>query len=543
MSIELYPHQKKAMVGIFDLLKKRKRALIEGPTGSGKTEIFLEVCDKFVQRKKKVLIVVKMRSIVGQTFARAFDRFGLTDVTLIMGREHYVEKSLVHVASVDTLTSWMKGNRVFDFSQYDLIICDEAHNTTSDQYRKLFWTIEGNELKDYSPERLKKLDFKKYYVGFTATPYKVGKKVHDFWTGYACVSKTSDLIESGFLSPYEYYAPTKLDLSGLQVSKMKDDYLEKELFEVMDHGKIYADIVKYYKKISPTQPALCFCIDINHSKFMVRKFREAGIEADHCDAETNSKKRHLLLSRLDEKIDSNEPYVLCNVNIFSTGVDIPKLRTGIMARPTKSLILYKQQIGRMLRRCKGKDKAIIIDHANNVTEHGFPCEYHKPHMTELNVKEYEVLKAEGPIKHKICPSCSHVNKKEALVCDLCNSFFPEVDEKSEERDTEDAHMVRIKAVQSRNAAALRRFLAKSDRDKVIAFRAYIEKIVEPNIKNGMSAKDAWLSCYSFFGKWFFKYATRAGCPEIHYETVRKQRLLDDLKDGNYPRPKNPFNYR
>jgi hypothetical protein len=225
----------------------------------------------------------------------------------------------------------------------------------------------------------------------------------------------------------------------VDVSAMTGDYVQSQLADKMGKLEIIGDIISDYKKISDGKKAICFCVTVEHSMKMAIEFNRAGYPAIHCDESTNQKDRDIAIG----KFRRGEYLILCNVNIFSTGVDIPEAEVGIMARPTRSEILYIQQVGRIFRPCRicgkcktqydnspycprcGYDKpmfikkeAIIIDSGNNHSRFGHPYDVRMAEMDEADSKRKE--KKEKPIS-KICTSCFFVYDAYLKKCPNCST--------------------------------------------------------------------------------------------------------------------------
>lgn len=294
-----------------------------------------------------------------------------------------------------------------------------CHDTTSDSYKKVF---------EFLGE--------KKYVGFSATPFPVGKKVHSFWDCVVKPIETKTLRDMGFLVDADVFVPVEIDLSSIKIDSY-GDYEKKELSKKMQELKIVGDVVENYKKYGNNRPAICFCVDKNHSSLMAEKFSSEGIPAIHCDESTPQKERDQSIRNLQ----TGKIKVLCNVNIFSTGVDIPEAEVGLMARPTKSEILYIQQLGRLLRPhrrcgkchtqydnsekcpCCGynipeyvKTKATIIDFGNNTSRFGLPFDVRYAAINEKEKKENE--KRERPLV-KTCTNCFSMYDAKLAKCPYC----------------------------------------------------------------------------------------------------------------------------
>jgi superfamily II DNA or RNA helicase len=187
-------------------------------------------------------------------------------------------------------------------------------------------------------------------LGVTATPERLdGQGLRDVFDVLVIGPAVADLIESGFLSPFVTYAPPRSpDLTGVR-SRM-GDYATGELSEAMSRGIVIRGAVDEYAERCAGAPAIAFCVDIDHSQRVAAAFRERGYRAAHVDGETPRDERRALIAALG----TTEIQVLCNCGLISEGLDVPSVIAAILLRPTKSLALYLQQVGRALRPAPGR---------------------------------------------------------------------------------------------------------------------------------------------------------------------------------------------
>lgn len=365
-----------------------RQAIIDGhrcvmlwlATGGGKSVVFLNLVYSMLKKGNPTLLLVKRKQLVFQT-KKHFDKAGIDSSVLIANHKGFDPSKDLQIASIDTIT-----RREIEFlKRFKCVIIDECHDATAKNYRTLL-----DKLKD---------EFKiPFFIGLTATPFPIGKKVHDFFQAVVKPIEVHELRDRKFLVPVDLYRPScQYDFSELKVDSMTGDFKTKMTSDFMKELKIIGDIVEEYKSRGEGKAAICFCVDKNHSMVMSDAFNDAGIKSVHCDESTPQKERDESIAMLQEYARKGIPFVLCNVNIFSTGVDIPEAEVGIMARPTMSEVLYIQQVGRLLRpyrrcgKCKQgydnsdkcyhcgwdkpeyvKHKAVILDHGDNTSRFGEP---------------------------------------------------------------------------------------------------------------------------------------------------------------------------
>lgn len=414
-------------------------------TGGGKGLIMSEINRLNLLRGNKISNVMRRRTIVFQT-KENFKKYHDINSSIIMGKSsHFNKEKNVQIGSIDTLQRRYKNGSVDFLLDFNIILIDECHDTTSNQYRDFLNWLNENGVP-------------KIFIGFTATPFKVGKRVHDWWDSCVKPIEAHELRDKGYLVHDKLYGPKKIDLSGLK--KVQGDFHQGQLFDVMSEMSVIGDVVEGYKKYGQNKPAILFAVNINHSIMLAEAFRRAGIPARHYDQSHTHEER----SKGKEDLKTGKIKIITNVNIFSTGFDAPFVEVGILARPTMSEILDIQQRGRILRpykicaKCKneygGEDKcykcnstqlkyekkcAIFIDHANNVDRHGLTYDVREAHLNSKK-KSKSKIDSEKEISIKQCPECALYLPINARLCDSCGYEF-----KTKERQikNEDGELVLI----------------------------------------------------------------------------------------------------
>jgi DNA repair protein RadD len=319
-----------------------RRVLYQAPTGSGKTVLFAYVVQNATARGNRVVVLGHRQEIVEQIDT------ALTDLDVphgIIAAGHDETSAPVQVASVATLV------RRLDRLQHgvDLLVVDEAHHAVAGTWRTIMSHVPQAKV-----------------LGVTATPERLdGKGLRDAFDTLALGASVSELIESGYLAPFTAYAPAReLDLSA--VHTRLGDYATDQVADVMSDVVIIGSAVEEYTRLCAGAPAIAFCVDTGHSKLVAERFAKAGYRAAHVDGDTHKDKRRALIQALG----TGELQVLTNCGLISEGLDVPAATAAILLRPTKSLALYLQQVGRALRPAPGKSKALILDHAGNTYRHG-----------------------------------------------------------------------------------------------------------------------------------------------------------------------------
>ena len=271
-----------------------------------------------------------------------------------------------------------------------------CHHILSRTYQKII---------EYFPKAL--------VVGFTATPQRMGEgglgKV--FQQLITSVS-TKWLINNHYLAPYHLYSAPLADPKGLHTRN--GDYAPEEVAELMEKGAIFGDTVKNWKHYADGKKTIVYCASIKSSKGTAAAFQAAGIPAEHLDGQTPAAVRQKVV----DDFRAGRVLVLCNVDLFGEGFDVPDCEAVCLLRPTKSLTLYIQQAMRPMRTDPGNPgkEAIILDHVGNYTRHGFPDDDREWSLKPKKRKK----QAETSVTQ--CPVCFHVFKP-APVCPYCGHEF------------------------------------------------------------------------------------------------------------------------
>lgn len=397
---QLRPYQQAAIDKIKSaFVSGHTRILVCSPTGSGKGVMLSNIINSAAAKGSKVLFLVHRREILNQV-SDYMDHYNIRH-GIIMAGDVYDPRHNVNLASVQTIVRRME-HKVFDPA--DIIVIDEAHHSTSATYIKVIQAFQ-----------------KKLLLGFTATPCrKTGMGLGNLYDELVRVATIADLVHDGFLVPVRYYAPFTPDLKDVKITA--GDYNEKQLNMVMMQGQITKGIIENWQKYGENRQTICFTATVAHSVAVCETFRDAGISAEHIDGKTDISERNEVLARYRK----GEVRVLCNCAVFTEGVDIPAISCVIMARPTKSLVMYLQCVGRGMRICEGKTDMILLDHAGVYWEHGAVEEINNWTLDE-NVKavsEKNEIRKEKNSKPINCLKCGRVYTGQ-LKCPACGTV-PEV---------------------------------------------------------------------------------------------------------------------
>jgi superfamily II DNA or RNA helicase len=223
------------------------------------------------------------------------------------------------------------------------------------------------------------------------------------------------LVEQKHLVRSKVFAPSQPDLKGVRV-KM-GDYVEAQLAERMDQKQLIGDIVEHHLKLGERRPTVAFATGVQHSVHIRDEFRRAGVLAEHIDGGTPLDERALILKNLA----AGKVELVSNAMVLTEGWDCPGVGCLILARPTKSLGLFRQMIGRALRPAPGKTDAIIIDHSGAVFAHGLPEDDIAWTLAEDERAQNKAHSARGEYggrKLVDCPEC-HAVRFQGDPCPAC----------------------------------------------------------------------------------------------------------------------------
>jgi len=369
-----------------------RNPLVVSPTGSGKTVLFCYIANRIQQAGTRAVILVHRKELVTQT-SNTLRSFGIPHGIIQSGITPDPLK-LIQIAMVQTLS-----RRLASVAIPNLIICDEAHHMAAGEYRKIVTAFP-----------------KAHVVGFTATPQRLdGKGLSDFFSEILMGPAVEWLMSEGHLSRPKYYAPPMVaDMRG--VKKRMGDYASADAAAAMDKATITGDAVKHYLKICPNVPAVGFCVTVAHAQHVAEQFNANGIPSGTIHASMHPDARKKIVRDLGDGTIK----VLTSCDIISEGFDLPIVGAAILLRPTTSLGLHLQQIGRVLRPCPGKDHSTILDHVGNLSRHGLAEDERE---WSLQGQDKKASKSE-PLGLKQCRKCFAMFKP-SPECPECGAAIPQ----------------------------------------------------------------------------------------------------------------------
>lgn len=403
----------------------KKGVLLQMSTGTGKTVTASFIVKKYAATTRTVLWLVHRNELLFQA-SMTFAKLGINHQLIASSKTCSQAKvsqfkefdrlfiddtSTVYIASVQTIVRRIESMKI----EPHQIIADECHLSLN----KTFRTI----IDSYPNARL---------LGLSATPSREDKKPFSraqdgVYDEMVCGLQTYEAIELGFLCDYEIYIPPTQLKNNNDFIKMKgNDYdpteLEKEFQDV-----VFADVVDNYRKLSHNKPAIAFCPTVKIAEEFTRQFKAAGYNAALLEGNTDASERFKILQQLAQ----GKIHVVLSVDILIEGTDVPIATTAIMLRKTKSVRIYLQSVGRVLRTHPKKEKAIILDFVGLVEDHGYPCD-HRDWSLAGNVKrkaKVRELEEDEVASVQTCPECYRAHEP-SPACPSCGYSY---DGKKEKR--------------------------------------------------------------------------------------------------------------
>ena len=389
----LHDHQKQAISRLREALRSgSRRPMLQAPTGSGKTQIAAAIVEMARDKGNRAVFTVPAKELIDQTVKRFYAE-GIRDVGVIQADHHMTDCSKpVQIASVQTLQRRL-------LPEADIVIVDEAHRS--------FAFMEEWMTKD------EWLDVP--FIGLSATPWTKG--LGRLYDRLIIAATTEQLIDQGYLSPFKVFAPTHPDLTGVRT--VAGDFHESDLAKAMNKRTLTADIVSTWIEKGRGRPTLCFAVDRVHAKTIQQQFEACGVRCGYLDAQSTGRER----DDARKALASGDAEVICNVGVLTTGVDWD-VRCIILARPTKSEILFTQIVGRGLRTAEGKDHCLILDHSDSTLRLGFVTDIHHDRLDGGKLGHEGETKPKDKAKPRECEKCHYVRQPGLSHCPSCG-FVPE----------------------------------------------------------------------------------------------------------------------
>lgn len=386
MALHLRPYQR-------DIIDKVKAdwnsgytdVMVTAATGGGKTVIFLQLLDEVLQDDQRGLIIAHRKELIDQPVERIATMFPqrLMRTGVVMANQDQAHAQIV-VATVQTLASEKRLRKVLANGPIDYLIIDEAHHAVAKAYTDVIAA-----LKDTNPNLR--------HLGVTATPMRTDDKgLREVYQKESAHYGIRELVRMGFLAPPRWLAiQTGISLSDIRShgSGEERDFNQTQLANVYETGNCFDLVVESHKKFASDRPSIAFTVSVEGAHKLAEAFRGAGIPAASADGTMSKADRADIL----KGFRAGEFQVLCNVALWTEGLDLPEISCVHQVRPTQSDGLYTQMIGRALRIMPNKSDALILDYApvesRNIAMLGdvLGVEARKEHYIKQSTEKGEVV--------------------------------------------------------------------------------------------------------------------------------------------------------
>ncbi len=403
----LRPYQRQGIGQIAAALREGERRILRQlPTGGGKTHEIAAVTLCAVNAGLRVLILATRTRLVRQIHER-LEAFGVPHGIIAADlRGMFDAFQFVQVCSADTLYRRCIGDAVMPLPAAEVVIFDEAHLAAADSRMAI--------LEQY-PDALR--------LGFTATPArKSGKSLSTVFDRLILGPSILELIRAGSLvRPRIFNVPvvSREELKALP-KDAAGDYAEGAVGTLLSRPKLIGDVIENWLGIAAGKRSIVFACNKAHGASLVEGFGRAGIAAEILTDQDDEATREEAITRLE----SGQTSVLVNCFLLSYGIDVPAVECIVLARPTRSLPMYLQMVGRGMRPAPGKDHVVLIDHGRVVENLGLPTSdfgWNLDDTRNVNREAEKRSRTRTVEQPRTCPECHHawLVSEEGSACKLC----------------------------------------------------------------------------------------------------------------------------
>lgn len=436
--IHLRDYQHEILSRARPALKQHRSALIQAPTGAGKTVLAAFMIDGTRTRGDAAWFICHRAELVEGT-SKTFSKYGIAHGIIAGGFPQNLA-ALVQVCSIDTLKL-----RLGKLQAPRLAIIDEAHHSSAAGWALVVAWLKANGC---------------LVVGLSATPQRLdGQGLGEHFGAIVLGPAVSWLIENGHLATYRIFAPSSPDMRG--VRKQMGDFAKGDTAERMQKPKLTGDAIKHWRLLANGMRTIAFGVTRAHSLHIADQFNAAGIPAAHLDGDTPKGERKAII----QDYASGGLQVLTNVGLFGEGFDLSAIaQTDVTIdavldmAPTMALDRYLQRGGRMLRPYPGK-VGVYLDHAGNSNRHGF-FDDEREWSIDGRCRSGKAANDNGPPPPMTCDKCfNQIKRPLPPKCPHCGKLLQAeakpvevADEDLQERTEADKRAVRARLKQEQAEA-------------------------------------------------------------------------------------------
>lgn len=336
--------QREALENINHLRSQgKKRALLISATGTGKT--YLSAFDVQQFKPKKFLFIVH-RLTIAEDAKKTFESLLGADIKMGVYSGNKQELDADYIFSTVQTISKKEHLEKFDPSHFNYIVIDETHRAGAESYKRI--------MAHFTPD---------FLLGMTATPERTdGADVFKLFNhNIAYEIRLHRALSEGMLSPFHYYGVTDLTINNQEI----DDKTEFNLLTSAERIERVIEKAKLYNCDDGNVRGLVFCSKIDECLEFSKEFNKRGYQTKALTGDNTEKERRDAIRLLESAEKSEKLDYIFTVDIFNEGIDIPSVNQIIMLRPTQSAIVFVQQLGRGLRKNRGKEYLTVIDFIGN----------------------------------------------------------------------------------------------------------------------------------------------------------------------------------
>lgn len=407
MTLSLRSYQRAAVDALYTYFAEATgNPLVVMPTGTGKSVVIAGFIREAIEsyRDTRVLVLTHVKELIQQNFLalmRAWPEAPAGIYSAGLSRRDI--RAQILVAGIQSIHRHAR-----QVQRCDLVLIDEAHllgRSDSGMYRSFL-----AQLNEVNAGLLK-------VVGFTATPYRLDSgMLHEgkdrLFTDIAYEVPVLDMVQQGYLSPViPKQTETQLDVAG--VGSRGGEFIAKDLEAAVDRDEVTrAAVAEIVQHGDGRGSWLVFCAGVAHARHVAEAIRGHGVSCETVTGDTPGPERDRILA----EFKAGRLRCVTNANVLTTGFDAPGVDLIALLRPTKSVGLYVQMVGRGTRLAEGKEDCLVLDFAGNTARHG-PID-----TVDGRRKQKGEEPGEAPIK--VCPECQAINHASVRFCTACGHEFP-----------------------------------------------------------------------------------------------------------------------